>query len=73
MKKPNTPPKKKDEKGGRDLKTALTSDMEMFAVYPSWFPVLTWRLQLSYWMNLRKDFELLTFNIVETAIDYGDF
>jgi hypothetical protein len=24
-------------------------------------------------MNLRKDFELWTFNIVETAIDYGDF
>jgi hypothetical protein len=24
-------------------------------------------------MNLRRDFELWTFNIVETAIDYGDF
>ena len=24
-------------------------------------------------MNLRRDFELWTFNIVGTAIDYGDF
>jgi hypothetical protein len=24
-------------------------------------------------MNLRRDFELWTFNIFETAIDYGDF
>ena len=24
-------------------------------------------------MNLRRDFELWTFNIIETAIDYGDF
>jgi hypothetical protein len=24
-------------------------------------------------MDLRRDFELWTFNIVETAIDYGDF
>ena len=24
-------------------------------------------------MNLRKDFELWTFNIVETVIDYGTF
>ena len=24
-------------------------------------------------MNLRRDVELWTFNIVETAIDYGDF
>jgi hypothetical protein len=24
-------------------------------------------------MNLRRDFELWTFNTVETAIDYGDF
>jgi hypothetical protein len=24
-------------------------------------------------MNLRRDFELWIFNIVETAIDYGDF
>jgi hypothetical protein len=31
---------------------------------------LAWVLQLSDWMILR---ELWTFNIVETAIDYGDF
>ena len=40
---------------------------------PSWFPVLLWILQLSFWMNLRRGFELWTFSIVETAIDYGDF
>ena len=30
-------------------------------------------LQLSDWMDLRRDFELWTFNIVETAVDYRDF
>ena len=35
---------------------------------PSWFPVLLWGLQLSDWMNLRRDLELWTFNIVETAM-----
>ena len=40
---------------------------------PSWFPVLLWGLQLSDWIDLRRDFELWTFNIIETAIDYGDF
>jgi hypothetical protein len=30
-------------------------------------------LQLNYWMNLRRDFELWTFISVETAIDYGEF
>jgi hypothetical protein len=35
---------------------------------PSWFPGLLWRLHLSDWMNLRKDFKLWNFNIVETAI-----
>jgi len=29
--------------------------------------------KLSDWMNLRRDFNLWTFNIVETAIDYEDF
>jgi hypothetical protein len=38
---------------------------------PSWFPVLLWGLQLSDWMDLRKDFRL--FNILETAIYYEDF
>ena len=40
-----------------------------FGVCPD---VLLWGLQLSDWMNLRRDFELWTFNIVDTAIDYGD-
>jgi hypothetical protein len=28
---------------------------------------------LSDSMNLRRDFELWTFNIIDTTIDYGDF
>jgi hypothetical protein len=40
---------------------------------PSWFSVLSWRLQLSDWMHLKRDFELWTFNFVEISIDYGDF
>jgi hypothetical protein len=56
-----------------DLKTALTSAMEMqnleFAQLVSY---LLWGLQLSDWMNLRRNLELCTFNVVETAIDYGD-
>ena len=40
---------------------------------PSWFPVLIWGLQLSDWIDLRRDFELWIFNIVDTVIDYGDF
>jgi hypothetical protein len=39
---------------------------------PSWFPVFLWGLQLSDWMNLRRDLELWIFNIVENAIDYED-
>ena len=39
---------------------------------PSWFPALLWGLQLISWMNLRRDLDLWTFNIVETAIDYED-
>jgi hypothetical protein len=30
-------------------------------------------LQFSDWMNLRRDLEFWTFNIVETTIDYEDF
>jgi hypothetical protein len=30
-------------------------------------------LQLRDGMNLRKDFELWIFNIVESTIDYGNF
>jgi hypothetical protein len=40
---------------------------------PSWFPVLLWGLQLSNWMNVRRDFELWTFNIIEAVMDYGGF
>jgi hypothetical protein len=60
------------KKGVEDLKTALTSDMEMqsleFAQLVSCFALGNY---LSDWMNLRRVFELPTFNIVETAIDYG--
>jgi hypothetical protein len=38
----------------------------------SWSPVLLWGFQLSDWMNLRREFELWTFNIVGTAIDCGN-
>jgi hypothetical protein len=37
------------------------------------FPVWIWGLQLSDWMDLRRDFEHWTFNTVEIAISYGDF
>jgi hypothetical protein len=30
-------------------------------------------LQLSNWIDLRRDFELWTFDIVDIAINYGDF
>jgi hypothetical protein len=64
----------KDEKGVGDLKTALTSDMEIQSLeLAQWFPVLLWVFKLSDWMNLRRDFEPWTFNTVETAINYGDF
>jgi hypothetical protein len=39
----------------------------------SWFPVFLGGLQLSDWINLRRDLEFWTFNIVETAVDYEDF
>jgi hypothetical protein len=64
----------KDDKGVGDLKLALTSDMEMQSLkFPQLFPVLVQGLQLSDWMNLRRDFKLWTFNIVDTAMDYRDF
>ena len=64
----------KDEKGVRDLKTALISDMEMagFGVSPAAFLYCS-EFKLNDWMDLRRDFELCTSNIVETAADYGDF
>ena len=40
---------------------------------PSWFSAFLCELQLSDWMNLRRVLELWTFNIVESAIDYGGF
>jgi hypothetical protein len=52
----------KDEKGVKDLITALTSDMEMQSLgFSSWFPVLLWGLQLSDWMNIRRHLEFWTF------------
>ena len=41
--------------------------------FPSWFPFLIPELQVSDWMDLRRDFELKTCNIVDTAIKYGVF
>jgi hypothetical protein len=35
---------------------------------PSWFPVLPWGSELSEWMNLRRDLDLWTVNIVDTGI-----
>ena len=34
---------------------------------------LSLRITVSDWMDLRRDLELWTFNIVETALDYEDF
>jgi hypothetical protein len=65
---------KKDEKGGGDLKTALPSDMEMQTLeFAKLVPILLWGLQLSDWINLRRDLELQTFTTVETVIDYESF
>jgi hypothetical protein len=47
---------KKGKKGVGDLKTALAWNYRVWSL-PSWFPVLLWGLQLSDWMNLRRDFE----------------
>jgi hypothetical protein len=43
----------KDEQGVGDLKTTLTSYMEMQSLE---FAQLAWELQLSDWMDLRRDF-----------------
>jgi hypothetical protein len=49
----------KDENKLGDLKTTLTSDMEMQIWSLSiWFPVLFWGLQLRGWINLRRDLEV---------------
>jgi hypothetical protein len=48
-----------DEKGVGDLKTTLTTDMEMQSLeFAQLISCLTWELQLSDWMDLRRDFEL---------------
>jgi hypothetical protein len=63
-----------DEKGVGNLKTALTSDMEMQSLEFAWlFSCLALGIAVNDWMDLRRDFELWTFNIVETAIEYRDF
>ena len=61
----------KDEKGVGDLKTALTSDMEMLSLeFAQLVSCLDSGITVNDSMDLSKDFELWTFNI---AIDYGDF
>jgi hypothetical protein len=60
----------KYEKGLRDLKTTLTSDTEMQSLE---FAQIISCLDLGITIEIRRDFEFWTFNIVETAIDYGDF
>jgi len=64
----------KDGKRVGDLKCALKLYMEMqnFDLL-IWFPVLFWGLELRDWLNLRRDFKLWTFNIVQTAIYFGEF
>jgi hypothetical protein len=50
-----------------------------FGVCPAGFLSCFYRAFLTLYgitvrrLNLRRDFELWTFNIVETAIEYGDF
>jgi hypothetical protein len=34
---------------------------------------MLWELQISDQINIRRDLELWAFNIVGTAIDYGNF
>jgi hypothetical protein len=64
----------KDENGIGDLKTALTSDMEIQSLeFTQLVSCLDSRIQLKDWKNLKRVFKLWTFNIVETAIDCGDF
>ena len=44
-----------------------------FGVCPAGFLSYFGGLLISDWMDLRRDFEIWNFNIVETAMDYGDF
>ena len=57
------------------MKTTLTSEHEdaELEVCPADILSCFGGLQLSDRINLRRDLEFLTFNTVETAIDYGDF
>jgi hypothetical protein len=65
---------KKDEKGVGDLKTALTSGMEMQSLeFAQLVFCLALGITVNWLINLRRGFELWTFNIVEPAIDYGSF
>jgi hypothetical protein len=68
-------PRRKKMKNELEICILLLHQMWRCTVWslPSWFPVLLWVLQLSDWMNLKRDFEFWTLNSVETAIDYGDF
>ena len=48
--------------------------MEMWSLeFVQLVSCLELELQLSNWINLRRDFELWILNIVETAIGYGEF
>ena len=52
----------------------MTSAMEMQSLeFAQLVSCLFLRITVKCWMNLRRDLELWTFNIVETAIDYEDF
>jgi hypothetical protein len=57
-----------------DLKTTLTSDMEIQSLeFAQLVFCLALGITVNDWMNLRRDFELWNFNIVEIATDYEDF
>ena len=52
----------------------MTPDMVMQSLeFAQLVSCLAYGLQLSDWISIRRDFELWIFNIVETAIDHGDF
>ena len=57
-----------------DLKTTLTSDMEIQSLeFAQLVFCLALGITVNDWMNLRRDFELWNFNIVDTVLDYEDF
>jgi len=64
----------KDEKGAEDLKTALTSDREMQSLaFAQLVVCLNSGTTVKWLVGSRRDFELWTFNIVDTTMDYKDF